>query len=330
MARLTNHPVVRASAPLQVFLQASGELRLSPAWAALQPPSAPGLITSTTRFFKQVLGKESSTPNARDVTRSARASGDVMRLLREQMAAMQGLNKGAPLTPLENELRDSTTRMDETRKALSSLSTAATVLVEKALAAGQASQDMAKALRTLARFEQEYGYSTGRNESCAAEALSRTAEVGLLCNEHVAQQLTLVHEQLEAIPVAQVALGTRERALLTSLTLEVDLSKRRRSLSGAQAMGPAGFEKAQMLGEACNELQVVLNAARDEYDRLAERNSQEIVVWRRGMQRELSAMVQDLAFVQVTANERAEQVWKEAAMVLEGPRPVQGTALRML
>ncbi len=46
-------------------------------------------------------------------------------------------------------------------------------------------------------------------------------------------------------------------------------------------------------------LQAALGAAREEYTRLCERNSEELVVWRAQRQREMVAAVKDLANVQV-------------------------------
>ncbi len=60
---------------------------------------------------------------------------------------------------------------------------------------------------------QKYGYATGQCELRAAEGLVRVSEVSMLCADHLAQQLLVVHEQLENLPVAQVGGCAWQQAL---------------------------------------------------------------------------------------------------------------------
>ncbi len=54
----------------------------------------------------------------------------------------------------------------------------------------------------------------------------------------------------------QAALLTRERALLTQLSLEHTLHRKHQALDAANAAGPAAFQKAQTLTNTCLDLQV--------------------------------------------------------------------------
>lgn len=45
------------------------------------------------------MGKEQATPSPADVTRQASESGDVLRMVKERLAHMQGLDKAAPVRP---------------------------------------------------------------------------------------------------------------------------------------------------------------------------------------------------------------------------------------
>ncbi len=49
-------------------------------------------------LLAQMLGSASTAPSAREVTRSARSTGDMLRLVREQVASMQGAVQSASVS----------------------------------------------------------------------------------------------------------------------------------------------------------------------------------------------------------------------------------------
>jgi hypothetical protein len=63
-----------------------------------------------------MVGQERTTVSPREATQTARESGDVLRMVKEQVAAVKGVARHAPVTPLERELRDETAKVEETRR----------------------------------------------------------------------------------------------------------------------------------------------------------------------------------------------------------------------
>jgi hypothetical protein len=125
------------------------------------------------------------------------------------------------------------------------------------------------------------------------------SEVGRLGAERSSAQLVGVTEEAEGLAAAAGAMAARERALLSALTLERELSAKRCAMDAAAAAGPGAFARCQALGGAVSELSAALDAARGEHTRLAERNAAELGAWKTCFQREMLACARGLCMVQV-------------------------------
>lgn len=88
---------VARSAELRAFLQVSGDLRRSPAWAALLAP-APTWRHGVQRLLKQMVGRETLTPAPAEAARSTGASHDVVRSCREAVYGYR--HRGCALRPV--------------------------------------------------------------------------------------------------------------------------------------------------------------------------------------------------------------------------------------
>ncbi|MEW5304683.1 MAG: hypothetical protein WDW36_007276 [Sanguina aurantia] len=65
-------------------------------------------------------------------------------------------------------------------------------------------------------------------------------------------------------------------------------------------------------------LDTAVLAARAEYERVTERNVEEVVAFKATMRRELVVMIQEFAMVQVAGANKAQQMWQETAHALPG------------
>lgn len=80
-----------------MFLEADGALRSHPHWRALKPPVL-SPVAATNRFVRTVVGARKTAPSPSEVVMPASDCRDVYRLLHENVAALRGSFKHAPLS----------------------------------------------------------------------------------------------------------------------------------------------------------------------------------------------------------------------------------------
>jgi len=309
--RLAAHAVLGRSEAFQVFLEQEGDLRSSPAWQRLHPPTK-GLARSTVKFLKQMVGQEATVPSPIDVTKPAQVGVDLYRVMHERVAAMQGAVKMAPVTPLEQQLREEAAKIEEMRRLLTFMTGKADEWVKHSNEQSTIFAELGKVTQGLAVYEEAAGYHTGRLEASLGEGLLKVSKLSSITMEHTAKHLAHLHDYLSYIPSVQAALHHRENALLTSVTLEVDLSKRRVRID---AGGQSVARRAQTYIEI-TQLEASLAAARSEYSKVSERNAEELVGFRSNMRADMVAVVKEFALVQVASAQKAQQLWQETLHAL--------------
>jgi len=315
--RLAFHPVASKCEALNIFLTSQGDLRSNPSWIKLQSSRYPrrGLLDSTARFFKQLMGREVTAPFPSDISQSARASGDVFRLLREQMAQLQGLHKSTPASPSELALRDAGAQLEDVRVLLAALSSRADVLVERASGKADATAALGRALQACASHDDAFSKSLQFVEASTAGGLLRASQLRSLASDLTAKHLTALHDHLASLPAAQGAMACRERALLTVVTLEVALARRAGALDAARSQDPTS-QRARMLQADVEGHEAALDVGRQEYDKLAERNASEMVSWGRQLRADFMAMAKEFAMVQMSSAEKEHVLWTETHAAL--------------
>jgi len=308
--RLARHAQAASSEVVQVWLAAADvDVRACAAWARLQPP-APCSAKSLRRLLKQLVGRGPAAPTASEAARPAADSGDVLRMARERLAALQGVTKAVPPSPLERELRDEAARLEEVRRLLGGLAAKGGALAAAVRSAAAATSDMARALEGLAAYEQGHGRSAeAALEAGAAVGMAQVAGARTQAAAQAAAQLAPVADLLAATPGALGALEARERALLTALTLEHDLARAQAGLEAAQAPGAAAAARVASLTASTAALAEAAGAARGEYSRLAARNAEEVRAWRGGMRADLLGAARGLAGAQAASAEREQALW---------------------
>ena len=101
--KLCEHPVIGQGEEIRVFLTAEGKLTSSFEWQQLQPLRG-SMLEGLVRLPGQLLGSDSSVPNVSDITKNARYTNDVLRMVRELGEKMK-MDYTVPATLSEEEVR---------------------------------------------------------------------------------------------------------------------------------------------------------------------------------------------------------------------------------
>lgn len=351
LARLAAHPAIGPSQQLAVFLTAEGPLGSAPAWTALLPLRA-SLFEGVARLPGQLMGTDVTLPSPSDVGRSAAASGDLYRRLKEMGVALRnelrdnaGVVGGGdggpdvaspssstiPLPPGEADLRAVRSSMDALGEALATASRKAEAVVAAWEASGAALGDAGLALMKLAKGQDAAASSAGlytpasaaaarvaadaRRTGTTALRLSRLAKAA---TAEAAGALEPLHSALSMVPPAARALREREAAALTWQAVREELDAKKAVVEAARAAetgggDPSAGRRASAAADAVAALTLAETAAAAEWRSVAGRNLADLARTAADRRVGLTQLVGALASVGAAYETRAAAVWKELA-----------------
>lgn len=311
---LAQHYVIGDGEILQAFLEIDTDLRTSVRWRSLYP-QAVSIVQSTGRLFRRIAGTEKSAPSPQEVQQSATSKGDMYRLVREKVAELGGALRQAQLSSEETNLRAATGQVEEFKKALSVVSSKSEAYLYKMTSVKKQLETFSSTYRNQASFEQEYAQLPPRAYELVSVTCAKTAVVYMEAAEEMAKPLQVVQEYLLYIPNVLTALETREKALLTKLTLQGEFQKKNDRLVRLDEANGGGFgvRKNDALRTEVAQLDSAVVAAKGEYDRLLDLNLEELKTYCSHLRRDLLSMLTEVVSIHVVMETKACDAWKELA-----------------
>uniref|UniRef100_A0A7N0U0D4 PX domain-containing protein n=1 Tax=Kalanchoe fedtschenkoi TaxID=63787 RepID=A0A7N0U0D4_KALFE len=227
LRKLAEHPAIRKSDELRVFLQVQGRLPL------------PKTTDVTTRVLdgavklpKQLFGESSNgAVDISEVTQPAKGGRDLFRMFRElkQSVANDWGGPKAPVDEEDKEFLEKKHKLRDFEHLLADVSKQAETLVKAQLEIGETMGELGLSLIKIAKFETEQAmYDSQRVRAGfmknGATATVKASRLYRELNGQTMKHLDKLHDYLEIMVAANSAFSDRSSALLTVQTLSTDLS----------------------------------------------------------------------------------------------------------
>ncbi|KAJ7568606.1 hypothetical protein O6H91_01G039700 [Diphasiastrum complanatum] len=318
LGRLANHPVLRKSEELRIFLQSQGKLPLTPSI-----DMASRMLDGAAQLPRQLFG-ESSVMIPQEASQPAKGGRDLVRLFKEMKQSFTNdWGSAKPLVVEEDkEFLEKKEKLQDLEHELNEASQQAELLVKAQQEDGEVVGELGLALIKLAKFEIEE--ATQSAQKVHALDLKRIATAAVKAsrfyreaNAHVQDHL---HEYLGMMQAVHAAFYDRSNALLTLQTLLSDLSSmnnRVEKLSAASSKVFGGDKsrnrKIEELKESIKVTTEACELSQKEYDQIKERNRAEFNRFESERQRDFFYMLKGFIHTQVGYAEKIAHVWKKVA-----------------
>eukprot|EP01026_Neomeris_dumetosa_P040831 TRINITY_DN33776_c0_g1_i3.p1 TRINITY_DN33776_c0_g1~~TRINITY_DN33776_c0_g1_i3.p1 ORF type:complete len:244 (-),score=28.08 TRINITY_DN33776_c0_g1_i3:329-1060(-) len=175
-------------------------------------------------------------------------------------------------------------------------------------------------LSEMGKYEQEQKFSQGDRSRVIGEACSRVYKVGSKAQEDSKHQLQLFYHYRHLMPAVLEGLAVREGCLLTLETLQTGIATKKAKAEELQSPGNIPYEQRQRrLTNVLSDLEALKEAtvsASAEYERIKNRNQQDMVQLQNQKQREFLEMLTLFTEIQVGYWTTVEQTWKRVGLDL--------------
>eukprot|EP00798_Chlamydomonas_sp_ICE-L_P021064 gene21064-27943_t len=284
-------------------------------------------------------------PPLLQAVRPAKSTADPLRAMKEKAQSMQQ-QPALALSGEELEMRRAKEHLEATRTRLLTASRAAEKLVHRMERGSSVQGDLGLSLFKLAKLEEVDGAHLAQYTGTAKISLMMSTELKSVGTSLVrvsritrkatgrsATQLAALHEYLAFMPATIKGMMHREKQLLTFHTLQADLEAKQRGIRDLEAAGGASGSdknKAKKMQDLQNDgakLEMSIEAANAEYERLKGINKQELTRFRSELDLELCDMLIRFSALQASANELVLEVWMQQALHM-GAKPEEIAALR--
>lgn len=338
LSKLSEHPIISQVEEFKVFLTAQGSLCSSFEWQQLQPLHQ-SLLEGFARLPKQLMGAESMVPTVQDITKNARSTNDVLRILKEMGEKMkQGMsNSSQELPEDEVHLRKLRTDMENYCDHLVQVSRKSERLISEFERLGSVTGDVGLSLIRLAKYEDEYGGPTGQYSSFASETQKMAVHlrrVGMYvvklsrqertCTENLVLSLLSIHNQLAMAQSAIDAFKEREWAFLTVMNTKDTLAKNVDSLGALEKAQAAttiedssAMKKIESMKNDIAGLEVVLHAAEVGYKEIRRRNMVDYERWIEEQVRDTKVMQHTISESMSSFDLSSAKEWETVARDIE-------------
>lgn len=330
LVQLAMHPAIAQSDELHVFLEADTPLGSNLQWQQLQPMHG-SILEGVARLPKQLFGQDPAGPSPTEAATNTKHTSDLLRRFKE--LTVKEPKDPAGLDQPEIDLRNEKLVVDEFLEKVAAASRKAERLVSKFEELGAVTGDLGLSAIKLAKFEDSDGSRCGTytDSAMASKNISadskrvgmaavRVSRLSRTATSSTALALAPLHDNLGLAPAASKALKEREAALLTLHAIEADLEKRRHSIVAIEEEGQKVFggDKAKLrktdnLKNEVAGLELAVQAASQEYDRVKTRNTQEVSRWKESRVQDFDAMLDNFAKIMSAYEDRTLSVWLEVA-----------------
>ena len=330
LQKLSRHPVLSRSRELQIFLEWEGDISSCGEWKEM---ANGGWKAGLTNLPKQLMGNESSIPT----TAEAQSKGDGRNLIRgfkefRQKFKNKVSNDKAPSELESNdELLEEKKNVKELQAVLAEASAEAEHMIKRMEKVADAFGDFGLSAIKTSKFEEEEGCRNGKYSE-SGEHIRQVSQhlkgTGTQCvrmsrlvrsgTENTAAQLSSIHDYLGLMPAALTALRERDQARVTHQTLSNELKSKQLQVVKLEEKEAKKFggdkgktRKVHELGQDIDALEKAKEASNKEFERIQERNIEELARFAKEKEVDFSSMLLGFAKVQAALYERSVKVWRD-------------------
>ncbi|XP_062086685.1 sorting nexin 2A [Humulus lupulus] len=320
LRRLAEHPVIKKSDELKVFLQVQGKLPLP-----TTTDVASRMLDGAVKLPKQLFTESAVAPH--EVVQPAKGGRDLLRLfkeLKQSMANDWGASK-PPLVEEDKEFMEKKEKMHDLEQQLSLASQQAESLVKAQQDMGETLGELGLAFIKLTKFETEEAVSNAQRVRAAdmkglATAAVKASRFYRELNAQTVKHLDTLHEYLGLMLAVNSAFSDRSSALLTVQTLLSELESlqsRTEKLEVASSKIFGGdrsrIRKLEELKETTKVTEDAKHVAIREYERIKENNRCELERFDRERDSDFLNMLKGFVLNQVGYAEKIANVWAKVA-----------------
>ncbi|PSS34437.1 Sorting nexin 2B like [Actinidia chinensis var. chinensis] len=317
LRRLADHPVIKRSEELKVFLEAEGRLML----AGHTDVAARGL-DGVVKLPWQLMGDGNEA-----AVQPGRGGRDLFRMFKELKQAVSN-DWGGPKPPLveeDKEFLERKEKLQEFEQQLSNVSQQAESLVKAQQDIGETMGELGLAFVKLTKFETEEAmYNSQRvravDMKTVATAAVKASRLYRELNAQTVKHLAKLHDYLSVMLAVNNAFTDRSSALLTVQTLLSELASLNSRIEKLEVASSKIFggdrsriHKIEELREAIRVTEDAKSCAVREYERIKENNKNELERLDKERHNDFMSMLKGFVVNQVGYAEKMSNVWEMVA-----------------
>ncbi|PSR93230.1 Sorting nexin 2A like [Actinidia chinensis var. chinensis] len=324
LRRLAEHPVLKRSEELRVFLEVQGRLPL-----ARTTDVASRMLDGAVRLPRQLLG---AAVDVNEVAQPAKGGRDLLRILKELKQSVVNDWSGTrpPVVEEDTEFLERKEKLQEFEQQLSDVSLQAELMVKAQQDIGETMGKLGLAFVKMTKFETVEAVYNSQRERAAdmknvATATVKASRLYRDLNAHTVKHLAILHEYLGVMLAVNNAFSDRSSALLTVQTLLSDLSSlnsRIEKLGDASSKIFGGdrsrIRKIEELKETVRVTENAKNCAIREYERIKENNKNELERLDKERRVDFLRMLKGFVVNQVGYAEKMAEEWETVAEATNG------------
>ncbi|KAK4764514.1 hypothetical protein SAY87_013952 [Trapa incisa] len=325
LRRLSEHPMIKKSDELKVFLQIQGKLPLP-----TSTDVASRMLDGAVKLPKQLLGDGTVVPH--EVVQPAKGGRDLLRLFKELKQSMVNDWSGSrpPVVEEDKEFLEKKDKMHDLEQQLSSSSQQAESLVKAQQDMGETMGELGLAFIKLTKFENEEAVFNSQRARALdmknfATAAVKASRFYRELNLHTVKHLDTLHGYLGLMLSVHSAFTDRSSALLTVQTLLTELASlqmRSEKLEAASSKVFGGdktrIRKMEELKETMRVTEDAKSVAIREYERIKENNRTELERLDKERHTDFLSMLKGFVASQVGYAEKIANVWGRVAEETSG------------
>ncbi|XP_071697657.1 sorting nexin 2B-like [Rutidosis leptorrhynchoides] len=322
LQRLSDHPVIKLSDELRVFLQIQGRLPLLPT-----VPVTSRMIDGAAKLSKQLLWDDSGARFLpQDVVQPAKSRWDFIRIVKEMNQAVSNDWGGSrpPVYEEDGQFLENKERLLNLEKQLINAAKQAELFVKAQKDISETMGAFGLSFIKLTKFEnQQAVFDTQRQRTAdmknLATAAIKTSRLYRELYSRTVKHLDTLHDYMGLILGVHSAFSDRTSALLTvqTLTSELDsLYARVEKLETSSSNFGSDKPKTLKLGETREAIRVTEDAkscATKQYERIKENNRAEIERLDRERKADFKNMLKGFVISQVAFTEKIGNEWASVA-----------------
>ncbi|PSS09525.1 Sorting nexin 2B like [Actinidia chinensis var. chinensis] len=318
LRRLAQHPVIKKSDELRVFLQVQGRLPLP-----TSTDVASRMLDGAVKLPKQLLGDSGSFMGPQDVVHPAKGGRDLLRIFKELKQSVTNDWGGSkpPVEEEDKEFLEKKERLRDLEQHISNASQQAESLVKAQQDMGETMGGLGLALMKLTKFENENAMLNTQRVRAAdmRNVATTTVKASRLyrgLNAQTVEHLDTLHDYLGLMLAVHNAFSDRSSALLTVQTLLSELSslhsraeKLETGSSNIFGADKSKIRKTEEFKETIRVTEDAKNCAIREYERIKENNKSEIERLDRERRDDFVNMLKGFVINQVAYSEKIGNEW---------------------
>lgn len=329
LQKLAKHPVLSKSKELQLFLEWEGDISNCGEWKEMNKH---GWKEGLSNLPKQLIGSEKSIPLPEEAS-SKRDGRNLMRGFKEfrQKFKNKALKDSIDIEDNNNILQEEKENLKEMEVRLAAASAEAENMIKRMEKVADAFGDFGLSAIKTSKFEEDEGCRNGKysesGEAIRATSVElkgtgtqavRMSRLVRSATENTAAQLSHIHDYLGLMPATIGAMRDRDQAILTYQTLVNELKSKKSQIEKLEEAGKTKFggdrnktRKVHELNQDCEALEQAKEASYKEFQRIQERNVEELERFAKEKEVDFSQMLIGYAKVQAALAERTAMVWKD-------------------